>query len=120
MRALVSIIFLLGLWTNVMAYSLHIKGISASESDWVEFVNNSPALELIQTISAINPKTKEVISMGIPNSAKTNSGAILRPMTYDGDLVISVDNPDDETIKLMKEIAVQFGGAVVGDNGETY
>jgi len=120
MRALVLLTVLLGLWTNVMAYSLHIIDISASESDWVEFVNNSPDLELIHTISGNNPKTKETISIGIPNSARTTSGTILTPMTHDGKLVISVGNPDDQTIAFMKKIAVHFGGEVVGDNGETY
>ena len=103
-----------------MAYDLHIEGSGKTLEQWLEFVEQEPALEAVEVASATNPKTAESIEVQTPNAARSESGAWFTPRVREGFLVITVPSPDETTIELMKNVAAKFGGKVIGDEGEEY
>ena len=103
-----------------MAYDLHIEGSKISISDWVEYVQESESLTLVEEVSATNPATGEEISVSLPNSAQTAEGAVIRSSERDGKLVLTMKYVDEGTLELLQAITADIGGTVVGDEGEEY
>ncbi len=112
--------FLVFLWSVATAgYSLHIEQTGITAADWIAYVERSPRLTLSHKFLGVNPKTREVVTIELPNSAVAENGARFRLSEFKGVFTISVDAPSDDTIKLMKRIASDLGGVVVGDEGES-
>lgn len=103
-----------------MAYELHIKNLEISESEWVVFIHEKDELDLIKEVSSTNPKTGEVISFPLPNSAKLPNGQLIYPSLKGGKLILSCKYVDESSVKIMKLIAKALGGTVFGDEGEGY
>lgn len=103
-----------------MAYGIHIETTGLTESGWISYVEKSEDLTISHEAVAVNPATGEKISVATPNSAVTSTGARFRPSLVDGELVITVDGPDEQTLELVKRVAKDLGGIVVGDEGEEY
>lgn len=103
-----------------MAYELHIEGATISISDWVTYIQKSQNLTQIDEISTTNATTGEKISVPLPNSAQSTDGAVIRSSERDSRLVLTTQYVDEETVKLLKAIATDIGGTVVGDEGEEY
>ena len=104
-----------------MAYSLHIEGSDFSIHEWVTYVEAHPQLTLVHKAETSNSVTGEVIRIELPNTARHDSGFILRiSQGDDGKLNVTGDRPGESEIELMKKIADDLGGIVVGDEGEEY
>ena len=106
--------------SSLMAYDLHIENSGKSMDQWISFVKASSDLELRHFIEAKNPQTSEVIRINMENSGVSDDGLWFSPREYDGTLTITVYKPDSKHIALIKKVAEQFGGDVVGDEGESY
>ncbi|MEL6449428.1 MAG: hypothetical protein AAFQ62_15955 [Pseudomonadota bacterium] len=103
-----------------MGYDLHIEETEKTLEDWLAYVDRSNSLELVEVATAKNPVTGQTITMGTLNSARAGNGAIFRGRVSEGALSISVSSPGEQTIQLMKVVAQELGGIVVGDEGEEY
>lgn len=103
-----------------MGYDLHIKESEKTVEQWVEYVENSKTLTLQDVAVAKNPKTGEVIQIAIPNSAIGKNGIYFIPQFGTEKLSITISKPRTEDIPYLKKIVAEFGGVLVGDEGETY
>ena len=103
-----------------MAYDLHIEESQKTLEQWIQYVEQAPGLDLIDVVSVTNPVSGELIEISTPNAARAENGAVFLPRVIDGRLTITVSSPDEATIELMKRIAADFGGRVIGDEGEEY
>jgi hypothetical protein len=104
----------------VMAYDLHIENSGKTIEQWVLFVNNTQNLTLSQSAEAKNPETGEIISISTPNAAKAENGLYFIPRSSSTGLSITIGNPTESDMPFLKQITSEFGGALVGDEGETY
>lgn len=103
-----------------MAYDLHIEKTGKSVEQWREFVVSHPSLNISDKAEAKNPKTGSVISISTPNAARSDNGLYFTPRDKNGELTITIRKPRTEDIPYLKEIAKNFGGSLIGDEGEEY
>lgn len=103
-----------------MGYDLHIKESGKSVEHWVEYVKKSKSLKIQDVAEFKNPHTGEVIQMGIPNSAIGKNGIYFVPRLGTDKLSVTIDKPRKEDIPYLKSIVEEFGGVLVGDDGEKY
>lgn len=103
-----------------MGYDLHIKESGKTVEQWVAYVKNSKTLTLQEVAVAKNPVTGEVIQMVTPNSAIGKNGIYFFPRLGTEKLSITISKPRTEDIPYLKTITAEFGGLLVGDEGETY
>lgn len=120
MSKLIIIVFILFISGGTMGYDLHIKESGKTVEQWVEYVKNSKSLTLQEVATAKNPKTGEIIQMGIPNSAMSKNGIYFVPRLNSEKLSITISKPRTEDIPFLKKITEEFGGVLVGDEGEEY
>lgn len=103
-----------------MAYDLHIEKTGKSLENWKEFVINFPALTLSEKAEVRNPTTGQIISISTPNAAKAENGLYFTPRVSNNELSITIRNPKDSDIPFLKKITDEFGGILIGDEGEQY
>ena len=103
-----------------MAYDLHIESTGKSLEQWKSYVESTPLLITSSKTEATNPRTGEVISITTPNAAKSKNGLYFSPRMTPSGLVITISNPKEFDIVLLKKITKELGGILVGDEGEKY
>ncbi|WP_345844709.1 hypothetical protein [Shewanella algae] len=103
-----------------MAYDLHIEDSGKTIEQWAAFVESSPFLSASPSAEARNPATGEVISINTPNAAKAENSLYFSPRNSSSGLVITISNPSESEIPFLKSITKEFGGVLVGDEGEEY
>ena len=114
-------ILLLLIYSGVgIAYDLHIESSGKTLEQWKSYVESSPLLISSPKAEATNPRTGEVISIDTPNAAKSDNGLYFSPNKMSIGLVITISNPNDSDIPLLKKVTKEFGGTLIGDEGEEY
>ena len=103
-----------------MAYDLHIENSGRSVEEWISYVESSAHFTLINHIEATNLTSGEKISIETPYSARSSQGLMFQPRVRNGVLTITISDPRTEDITFIKLVSAEFGGAVVGDEGEEY
>ncbi|HHG3344770.1 TPA: hypothetical protein ACPVYT_004556 [Vibrio parahaemolyticus] len=103
-----------------MAYDLHIEETGKSVEQWREFVVSYPSLTISDKAEAKNPKTGSIIFISTPNTARSDNGLYFTARDESGQLTITIRKPRTEDIPYLKEIAKNFGGTLIGDEGEKY
>ena len=103
-----------------MAYDLHIEGSGKTIEQWGALVESSPFLSASPRSEAKNPVTGEVISINTPNAAKAETGLYFYPRKSLSGLVITIKSTSESEIPFLKSITKDFGGVLVGDEGEVY
>lgn len=103
-----------------MGYDLHIEESGKTVEQWVEYVKKSKTLKLQEVAVAKNPHTGEVIQIGTPNGAIGKNGIYFVSRSGTKKLSITINSPRTEDIPYLKEITKEFGGVLVGDEGEKY
>jgi len=103
-----------------MAYDLHIENSGKTIEQWISFVASSSFLAASPKAEATNPATGEVISIDMPDAAKTENGLYFTSHSGSGGLTITISSPAESDLPLLKEIVKEFGGVLVGDEGEEY
>jgi hypothetical protein len=103
-----------------MAYDLHIENTNKSIEQWNEFVAASSSLSPKDKAEAVNPATGEKITIETPGAAISENGLFFSPLMSKRGFIITISNPDTDDIPFLKTVAEQFGGVLVGDEGEQY
>lgn len=120
MRRLILLTFLILASENIMAYDFHIENSKFNMEQWASFIETSASLIAIESIEIENPMTGDLIVVNMPNSAKLESGLVLSPKLKSSDFSVTINSPKESDIPLIKEIAVEMGGVLVGDEGEEF
>jgi hypothetical protein len=128
MKKITTVIISLMLCEASMAYNLHIQKENYWEIDnpqiekekWLSFCKSDPTMEIQNSVTGINPETKEEIVVQTPGSCiwtspNTNQEFVFY---YTGDRITLGTN--DIQIAKAKEIAASLGLKVYGDEGEEY
>ena len=103
-----------------MSYDFHIEESGKSLNEWVEFAESHPLLKSDELAEAENPLSGEQIQISLPNSFRGPQGIWLVPREKGAAVTITIYSPREEDIPFMRRIAADFGGKLVGDEGEEY
>lgn len=103
-----------------MAYDLHIENSGKTLDQWLLFAANNPAFTSSDNAEANNPATKEKIVVNTPNAFISKNGLYFMAKNAKTGLVITIRKPSESDIPFLKSIAKEFGGVLVGDEGEEY
>lgn len=136
MKSILTTIFLILLVTPAMAYEIYIsKGDQFSKhfkpiqlEEWEKIIKQKNELQKIEFIEVENLKTKEVIKLSMPNSAKYTvvQKKLFKKikkvfyLTHQENGVISTQYTKDKDLNHIKKLAIWFSAEIYGEEGEKY
>ncbi|MEM7431641.1 MAG: hypothetical protein AAF351_06840 [Pseudomonadota bacterium] len=102
-----------------MSYQLRIEGSNFSLAAWQTYVRRSEMLTPHIELSTDNTGTNKPVPVAVPNAVQAPDGAVLIATERQGAVVLTTEQVNSGTLELLRAIAAEIGGVVVGHEEES-